>query len=83
MGIGVFVGALERVAPQIEHFGYSQFNEWFEPAQQLFGARFRKDNLPVAHPNCQDVTVIADVEKGFPRTLIRLAAEIGNQIESV
>ena len=70
--IGVLVGAFEWVAPQVEHLWSPQFHEWLEPARQLFGPLFHEHDFPVAHPDRQDVAVVADVEEEVARAILLL-----------
>ena len=83
IGVRVFVGSLERVAAQVEHFRRPEFHERLEPAQQLFGSLFHEHHFPVAHANSKKVAVVAEIEKVFPGALLRLSGQIRQEIMAV
>src|ERR1700756_1570913 len=81
--IGVLVGPLKWVTPEVEHFWSPQFYEWLEPAHQLFGPLFHEHDFPVAHPDRQDVAVVTYVEEKLSRSLLRRPRHIWQQIVAI
>src|SRR5262245_11232711 len=81
--VRVMVRALERIPPQVEDLRRSKFYKRLEPALQLLGSLLQKHDLPVAHPDAQDVAIIADVEEEISGAAFCLAGEIGQQVETV
>ena len=83
VGIGVEVGAFERIASQIEDQRHPQLHQRLRPRRHRLRTLFLKTELLVADPDRHDVAVIADVEEGLSRALLHLAGQVGHQVEPV
>src|SRR5438270_8682516 len=83
IGIRVFVRTLEGIAAQIEHFRRPQLHERLEPTRELSGSLFHEHHFPVAHANCQDVAVVADIEEKLPGAFLRFAGQVGKQVVAI
>jgi len=81
--VRVMVRALEWISAQIKDLRRSKFYKRLEPAHQLLGPLLQKHDFPVAHPDAQNVAIVADVEEELSGTLFRLAGEIGQQVVTI
>ena len=71
VGVRVFVGLFERIAPQVEEQRHAQLDHGLAPHLQLFGAVLQVGRLPVAHADGHDVAVVAHVDERLARRVLR------------
>ncbi len=83
VGVRVLVGAFERIASEVEDLRRPELHERFEPAHQLVGALLHQHDLPVLHPDAEDVAVVAHIEEDVPWALLRFAGEIRQHVHPV
>ena len=50
VAVGIGIGALQRVTPQVEQLGYAQGDEGVSPDVETLCALFGKHQLPIANP---------------------------------
>ena len=69
----VFVGALERIAPQVVDLGHAHLDERLAPHADTVGPLLREGALPLPHAQRHEVAVVAPVEKSLAWVLLHFA----------
>ena len=63
--------------------GALSFTNGSNQHSSCFGALLHQDDLPVLHPDGQNVAVVADVEEELPRALLHLPGQVGQHVDAV
>src|SRR5262249_25796372 len=71
------------VGAQIEEFGDAQFCERLTPDLKPLGALLEKDDLPVANADCEQLAVVAPIEKPLAWRFLLVVLEKRHEVEAV
>ena len=83
VSVGVEIGALERVAAQVEDQREPQLHQRLRPGHHTDRALHGQVELIVADPDRHDFAVVAEVHDGVSRALLRRAGHVGNHVVAV
>src|SRR6056297_1759033 len=75
VGVGVMLGLLERVAPQVEQQRHAQLDEGLAPDAEGLTAVLEKHHLPVVIARGHDLAVVVDIPELPAWRLVDLAGE--------